>query len=204
MKLGGAIRARRDLDMSPMKIFRSRTAASFAALAVVAMTATPVLARGHGDWGRHRHYRGGGVDGGSLLAGLLVGGAAVAIATSASKNSSDRRNDEPAPYRYPGGPDATDQGYDDAPAAGDYGARDHDGPGVGPAGGGQGSFDSAVDACSAELDRGDKRIDSVDNVRRMGDRYSVEGRLQGGSPYACSVDETGHIRSVAVDGHAMI
>ena len=188
-----------------MKMFRSRTAASFAALAVVAMTATPVLARGYDDWGRHRHHRGGGgIDGGSLLAGLLVGGAAVAIATSASKKSADTRNDEPAPYRYPGGPaagsEAGDQGYADEPAGTDYGSRDYQGePGAG-----QGSFDSAVDACSAELERGDKRVDSVENVRRMGERYAVEGRLQGGAPYACSVDDTGHIRSVAVDGHAMI
>jgi hypothetical protein len=186
-----------------MKMFRSRTAASFAALAVVAMTATPVLARGYDDWGRHRHHRGGGIDGGSLLAGLLVGGAAVAIATSASKKSSDT-HDEPAPYRYPGGPvagsEAGDQGYADERAGTDYGSRDYQGePGAG-----QGSFDSAVDACSAELERGDKRVDSVENVRRMGERYSVEGRLQGGAPYACSVDDTGHIRSVAVDGHAMI
>ncbi|WP_404482249.1 hypothetical protein [Novosphingobium sp. BL-52-GroH] len=182
-----------------MQIFRSRTAATLAALAVVSMTATPVLARGYDGWGRHRHHRGDGIDGGSLLAGLLVGGAAVAIATSANKKSSDTRDDEPAPYRYPGGPEAGDQGYGEAPAdGGDYGSRE------GAVGASAGSFDGAVDACSAELERGDKRVDSVDNVRRMGDRYSVEGRLQGGSPYACSVDETGHIRSVAVDGHAMI
>jgi hypothetical protein len=200
MELGGAIRARRNLDVSPMKIFRSRAAASLAALAIVTMSATPVLARGHDDWGRYRHHRGGGVDGGSLLAGLLVGGAAVAIATSASKNASDSRADEPAPYRYPGGPETGEAGYGDEPTGADEGSRDYpQGSGVG-----QGSFDGAVDACSAELDRGDKRIDSVENVRRMGDRYSVEGRLQGGAPFACSVDETGHIRSVAVDGHAMI
>lgn len=192
-----------------MQIFRSRTAASLAALAMVSMTATPVFARGYNDWGRHRHHRGGGVDGGSLLAGLLVGGAAVAIATSAnSKKSADTRSDEPAPYRYPGGPVAGDPGYGDEPAGPDYGSRDYPddsgaaqrlGPGAGP-----GDFDAAVDACSAELEQGGKRVDSVENVRRMGERYSVEGRLEGGSPYACSVDDTGHIRSVAVDGRAMI
>jgi len=187
-----------------MQIFRSRTAATLAALAVVTMTASPVFARGYDDWGRHRRHHGNGVDGGSLLAGLLVGGAAVAIATSASKKSADTGNDEPAPYRYPGSARSGDAGYSDEPAGSDYGSRDYPG---GPAGGsnaGQGSFDGAVDACSAELERGDRRVDSVDNVRRMGERYSVEGRLQGGQGYACSVDETGHIRSVAVDGHAMI
>ncbi|WP_200844960.1 MULTISPECIES: hypothetical protein [unclassified Novosphingobium] len=187
-----------------MQIFRSRTAATLAALAVVSMTATPVFARGYDDWGRHRHHRGGGVDGGSLLAGLLVGGAAVAIATSANKKANDTRGDEPAPYRYPGGPQAGDQGYGDEPAGADYGSRDYPGGPDGASGSGQGSFDAAVDACSGELEQGGRRVDSVDNVRRMGERYSVEGRLEGGSAYACSVDDTGHIRSVAVDGHAMI
>ncbi len=196
-----------------MQIFRSRAVTSLAVLAAFSMAATPALARGYDDWGRYRHHRGDGIDGGSLLAGLLVGGAAVAIASSASKKSADTQTDEPAPYRYPGGPETGDAGYGDAPAGGDYGARDYPG---GPDAGsdadeqgdgrtnGQGSFDGAVDACSAELDHGGKHLDSVDNVRRMGERYSVEGRLQGGQPYACSVDDSGHVRSVAVDGHAMI
>ncbi|HUD28526.1 MAG TPA: hypothetical protein VMQ93_06615 [Novosphingobium sp.] len=176
---------------------------TLAALAALSLTATPSLARDrYGDWNRHHRHRGGdGIDAGSLLAGLLVGGAAVAIATSAGKKSSDGRGDdrgdEPAPYRYPGGPVAGDQGYGDAPVADDRPL--HDVPGDV----GQGSFGAAVDACSAELERGSQRIDSVDGVRRMGERYSVEGRLQDGRPYACSVDDTGHIRSVAVDGHAM-
>ncbi|EJL30166.1 hypothetical protein [Novosphingobium sp. AP12] len=180
-----------------MQFFRSRTAAALAILGAFSVTATPVLARGYGgydDWGRHhRRHDGGGVDAGSLLAGLLVGGAAVAIATSANKKSSDDRGDEPAPYRYPGGPAVGEQGYGDAPPLDDA-----------PVGTSQGNFGGAVDACSAELERGNNHVDSVEGVRRMGERYSVEGRLQSGSPYACSVDETGHVRSVAVDGHAMI
>jgi hypothetical protein len=67
-----------------------------------------------------------------------------------------------------------------------------------------GSFDSAVNACSNELERGERRIGSVDNVRRMGERYSVEGQLEDGRGYACSVDEQGQIRSVAVDGRGLI
>lgn len=180
-----------------MQFFLSRTAAALAVLGALSVTATPVLARGYrgyDDWGRHhRHRDSGGVDAGSLLAGLLVGGAAVAIATSANRKSSDNRDDEPAPYRYPGGPAVDEQGYGDAPPLDDA-----------PVGMSQGNFGGAVDACSAELERGNNHVDSVEGVRRMGDRYSVEGRLQSGSPYACSVDETGHVRSVAVDGRAMI
>ncbi|MEE4450695.1 hypothetical protein [Novosphingobium resinovorum] len=185
-----------------MQIFRSRVAVSLAALAVFSVSASPVLARGRDDWRPHRHYRGGGISGGDLLAGLLVVGGIAAIASAASKNSSDDRAsgqaDEPEPYRYPGGPEAGgDAGYGDAPA-GEGPASYPGGPAV------QGSFGAAVDACSAELERGGKAVDSVDSVRRMGERYSVDGRLQDGRPYACSVDETGHIRSVAVDGHGMI
>lgn len=193
MTLGGADRARRGLDFTQMQFFRSRTAASLALLGALSLTATPALARGHDDWGRHHRHRGGdGIDGGSLLAGLLVGGAAVAIATSANRKSSDDRDGDPAPYRYPGGPDGGEQDYGDVPAS------------DAAVGVSQGNFGGAVDACSAELERGNNHVDSVDGVRRMGERYSVEGLLQGGSPYACSVDETGHVRSVAVDGHAMI
>lgn len=163
-----------------------------AALAAFSMTAAPALARGHGDWhrGRHHHHRGGGgIDGGDVLAGLLVVGGIAAIATAASKSDRDRPREEP----YPGGP------YDGAPRDGGYG-RD-DGPDVPRAGG---SFDMAVDACADELQRGERRIGSVDEVRRMGGRYSVEGMLEDGRGYACSVDESGQIRSVAVDGRALI
>lgn len=185
-----------------MKMFRSRTAVSLAALAVFSVTATPVLAHGRGDWrGGHRHYRGGGIDGGDLLAGLLVVGGVAAIATAVSKDKADKRDAQPEPYRYPdGGQSDDDAGYG-APAypGGPVAGGDYAGE---PAG--AGSLGGAVDACTAELERGDKHVGSVGSARRMGERYSVEGRLQDGRPFACSVDDGGHIRSVAVDGHGMI
>jgi hypothetical protein len=186
-----------------MKIARSRIAASLAAIAVLSISATPAFAHGRGAWhGHHRHGRGG-IDGGDLLAGLLVIGGIAVIADAASK-ANDRRSDDRADY--PGGPDG------DFPSEGDY-AGERDGPdfgqgdysgGPGAVAGSQQGFDGAVDACSVELDRSDRRISSVDNVRRMGGRYSVEGRLDDGRGYACSVDDTGQIRSVAVDGRALI
>ncbi|EIZ80842.1 hypothetical protein WSK_0524 [Novosphingobium sp. Rr 2-17] len=66
------------------------------------------------------------------------------------------------------------------------------------------SFDEAVDICEDELTQGGKRIGSVDDVRRMGGRFSVAGKLDDGRGYACSVDDEGHIRSVAVDGRVML
>ncbi|AOR76891.1 hypothetical protein [Novosphingobium resinovorum] len=192
-----------------MKMLRSRAAVSLAALAVLCVTATPVLAHGRDEWRGHRHYRGGGIDGGDLLAGLLVVGGVAAIASAVSKNSADKRGGEHAPYRYPGGPEAGDDADYGAPPADNGDTAPYPG---GPVSGrdysdepaGAGSLGGAVDACSAELERGDKRVESVDSVRRMGERYSVEGRLQDGRPFACSVDGSGHIRSVAVDGHGMI
>ena len=182
-----------------MRIFRSRTAASLAALAALSMTATPVFARGYDGW-HHRPHRHG-VDGGSLLAGLLLGGAVVAIASAASK-SSQAQDTRDARTAYPGGPVAgepADTAYTEVPPVSGYGGAEYPG---GPRAGA--NFDGAVDACTSEIERGSTRIGSVDSVRQMSGRYSVEGHLQDGRGYACSVDETGRIRSVAVDGHAMI
>lgn len=216
LALGGADRARR-MGLSPMKMLRSRAAVSLAALAAFAATATPVVAHGRGDWRGdwrgHRHYRGGGIDGGDLLAGLLVVGGVAAIASAVSKDNADRRAAEPAPYRYPGGPAAgevsdDDAGYDPPPPADGRSTAPYPG---GPVGGEDhgadaaigGSLGMAVDACEAELERGGNRVDAINAVRRMGERYSVEGRLQDGRPFACSIDGEGHIRSVAVDGRGM-
>lgn len=156
------------------------------------MASTPALAHGHGGGhhGRHHHHGGGGIDGGDLLAGVLIIGGIAAIASAASQSSRAEPRDEP--YPYPGAPGPEDRGYGSESRGDDRGDLR------------AGSFDMAVDACADELERGEQRIGSVDNVRRMGERYSVEGVLSDGRGYACSVDESGQIRSVAVDGHAMI
>lgn len=199
-----------------MQMFRSRVAVSLAALAALSVTATPALAHGRDGWRPHRHYRGGGISGGGLLAGLLVVGGVAALASNIGKNGGDERDVEPAPYRYPDGGQNEAEGdaeYDHVPS--DNGGAAY--PGVPVADGenedaqdyagsapASGSLGAAVDACEAELENGDKRVESVGSVRRIGERYSVEGLLEDGRPFACSVDETGHVRSVAVDGQGMI
>lgn len=184
-----------------MKVFRSRAAASVAAFAALSMTAAPAFAHGHDHWHRGHRYHGNGVDGGDILAGLLIVGGIAAIASAASRSSEPARH--PA-YDYPGGPDTGSPGYrgPDHPGAQDeaYG----DTPAASGYVGGSAGFDGAVDACTSEIERSSRHIGSVDNVRRMGERYSVEGRLDDGHGYACSIDDTGQIRSVAVDGRAMI
>lgn len=178
--------------LSAMNKLCSRAAASIAALAALSMTATPVLAHGYGHW-RHHHRHGEGSD---LLAGLLIVGGIAAIANAAAKSSAEKEAEKP--YRYPDSPEPAepdDSGYREAPEeSSDYpeGAR---------AGGG---FDEAVDRCAQEIERGERSIDTIDNVARAGDRYTVEGRLADGRGYSCSVSEDGSVPSVDVDGQAMI
>lgn len=46
---------------------------------------------GYGGWGGYRHHHhGDGIDGGDVLAGILILGGIAAIATAASNNSRDR------------------------------------------------------------------------------------------------------------------
>lgn len=167
----------------------SRFTASVAAIAAFSMLATPVMARGWGGggWGGHRHHhRGDGVDGGDLLAGLLVIGGIAAIASAASKADKERRDGD---YTRPEG--------DQRPPAPRYGEA--------PARGyqpGTGSIDAAVDSCVQEVERADRRISSVDSVQRDGAGWRVEGQVGNGRDFACAVDENGRIRSVTVDGRA--
>jgi hypothetical protein len=200
-----------------MTIFRSRAATSLAVLAALSLTATPALARpdrGPRHW--HGHHRGNGISGGDVLAGLLVVGGAAAIATAVSNSNNKSETttqasvDGPAPYSYPDdGADSepADQGgaaYPGGPVGDEARDAEHDGGDDRDQASNSGSLGQAVDACEAELERGDKRVEAIDSARRIGERYAVEGKLEGGSAFACSVDDTGHIRSVAVDGRAMV
>lgn len=65
------------------------------------------------------------------------------------------------------------------------------------------SFDAAIDACAGEIERGGRHIGSVDNVHHAEDRYSVEGRLDNGPDFACTVDDAGRVHSARVDGHEL-
>lgn len=136
-----------------------------------------------GGWGRGRHHDD--IDGGDILAGLLVIGGIAAIASAASKSSKETRQDRTS---YPE-PDNRRYG-DDTPRAGaaDWGRSR--------------SIDSAVDACVGEVERGQTRVDSVDGVTRDGEGWQVSGRATGGSPFSCRVDGDGRIRGVTVDGRA--
>ena len=216
-----------------MKLFRSRIAISLAALAATTMVASPALAHGDWGRHRHHRdgIDGGAVIAGILAIGGIA--ALVSAANSDKKAREEQRQLDPDYYQqpqveqqgyaadgydgngvggngyasgprpaYPGGPIPGEPGYaapQDSDAAPYGNARDHaEGDYA------AGSFDAAVDRCSDEIERGDRRISDVESVRRMGERIAVEGRLADGRGFACSVDAEGRIRSVSVDGHAMI
>jgi len=168
-------------------------ASLLATAACFSMMATPALARDHGwggggwgggGWGRHHDD---GIDGGDILAGLLIFGTIAAVASAASKSSKDKADDS---YRYPDQAPPPPR-YDDRQSSSN--SRDW---------GRSRSIDGAVDTCVGEIERGSARVDSVDSVDRNGEGWRVSGKVRSGASYACSVGSDGHVRNLSVDGKA--
>lgn len=110
--------------------------------------------RGYRGYRGHRRHRGG-IDGGDVLAGILVIGGIAAIASAASKSDRDRRYDD-RDYRS------------EAPR---YDSRSNRGTG---------DMESAINACSSAAERQagrDARVDFIESVARDGAGWRVEGRL---------------------------
>lgn len=124
---------------------------------------------------RYRHHRGG-IDGGDVLAGILVIGGIAAIASAADK-SRDSRADR---RDYP----RDDRRYD---YRSDRRERDY---GSGYRGNGRGAMDRAVDACAAEAERGG-RVDEIFDVERIDGEWRVRGDYRDGRAFSCSVDGNG-------------
>lgn len=165
---------------------KSRFAAVAAMAAAASLAATPAAAQGWGGgwdgWGGHRHHDH--IDAGDVIAGVLIIGGIAAIASAASKSKRDNRNDT---YRgdYPGQRRGSNYGNDN-----DQQWQQN------------GSVDSAVNRCSNEVSRGSGRKVSVETINRDGDGWRVEGRTGEGGNFTCSVDGSGQIRNVQVDGRA--
>ena len=162
-----------------------RSAAAAALAASLTMAATPAMARdwGGGWGGRYRHHDR--IDGGDVLAGILIIGGIAAIASAASKASKQQRDyREPEP-RY----------RDDAPR---YGSEDNrpewrEGTGI----------DGAVNRCIDEVNRGRSRVGEVESVNRDAGGWRVSGSTTGNGNFSCSIDRDGRIRNVSVDGRAI-
>jgi hypothetical protein len=124
-------------------------------------------------WGGYRGYRGhrhhrDRIDGGDILAGILVIGGIAAIASAASQNNRDRRYEDrdyrSENQRYEDRREASrNDGYDDRVT---------------------GDMDMAINACSdaAERQAGDgARVSAIDSVARDGVGWRVEGELTNSS-----------------------
>lgn len=170
-----------------MILIRSRIGASIAALTAFSLSAGPALAQGWGwndGWGRHRHRDR--IDAGDVLTGILIVGGIAAVVSAASSHDRDRdrrrddRRDRDDDYQ---GQSAG--GYQPAPAQGPSWN--------------QGGIGSAVDRCMTEIARGDGR-DQVEGVSRAGDGWRVQGRTGEGQGFSCTVDASGRIRNISVEG----
>ena len=173
------------------KVFK--LSAAPAILAVASLTATPVLAAdlpapvlvstvdvapawAPGDdvaqnhrWYRYRRNR---IDGGDILAGVLILGGIAAIA-SAAKKSDDRRyrdRDYRAPY-----PEQRRGSWD----------RNTDTRGI----------DRAINTCVDEVER-NVRIETVDTVNRNARGWEVTGSLYNGDGFTCSIGQDGRIEAI--------
>lgn len=181
----------------------ARPAPAAAVQGVLADAPAKDVANGHrggwgGGWNRGwRGHRDRGIDGGDVLAGILVIGGIAAIASAANRSQQERRERE-AGYpdaRYPDRDSRDDYrrgsagyGYDRGGADARYAASR--------------GMESAVDSCVDEVQRSDRDVYSVDEVGREGDGWRVTGRTVNDRPFDCSVDRDGRISRVTVDGRA--
>ncbi|WP_447760806.1 hypothetical protein [Sphingopyxis panaciterrae] len=153
-----------------MRKLTSLAAAAAVVVTSVGLSAVPAEARsrhggwGHGGWGhRDRDH----ISTGEVLGGLFVLGTIAAIASAATKNKADRRDDryEP-PYR--------DDNYREVPR---YEPEYRDDPQTGSYGSGDAET-RAADACSwaVEAEMGDDaRIDSIGSTEPNNGGWYVTG-----------------------------
>lgn len=163
-----------------MRKLTSLAAAAAVVITSVGFSATPAEARSrHGGWGYRHHDR---VSTGDVLGGLLIIGTIAAIASAASKDKSDRRDDryEP-PYR--------DNDYREVPR---YEPEDQGEPQPGAYGRGEAEA-RAADACTwaVEGEMGDDaRVDSIGSTEPSDGGWYVTGtasRLDGETQsFGCS------------------
>lgn len=143
--------------------------------------------RGRRGWGWRRHHRRRGIDGGDVIAGVLILGGIAAIASAASNKNERRDNRRYDDRRYEDRrPD--DRRYDDR-------------RNTNPRSSGGSGLDSAVDQCLAEIER-DVRVETVDNASRDASGWVVSGTLFNGSGFTCTIDNSGRISGIDYGGLA--
>ncbi len=163
------------------------TAAEFAAPDVVRTAVAPsgpaawesdaVSVERYRGYRGHRGYRGryrNRIDGGDILAGVLVLGGIAAIASAASRNNErrydDRRYDN---QRY------DNQRYDDRRAP----TRSS-------------GIDSAVDQCVDAVERR-SRVTEISDAARDASGWRVSGSIADGNGFDCRIDNSGRISNIS-------
>lgn len=161
----------------------AKTAIAVAGMAT-AMLPLATQAEARPGWGGGRHWRGDrGVDGGDVLAGLLIIGGIAAIASAAS-NANNRDVQRDRDYRYR-----------DQPAPEDDYARDdwrQNGAQRDFSRGAAQSISDAVDRCVDEASRKGE-VDEVFDAARTGGGYRVSGTLRNGDNFSCDVSGQGGV-----------
>lgn len=174
----------------------TRFAAVLLSAAALSMAATPAMAQGWGWGGRHHHRDR--VDAGDILTGILIIGGIAAIASAASnsnKRDRDRRRHEERRYPDQQYPRESNAGYgqDSRP---EWRERTSTSAASGS------NIDEAVNSCIDEVARGSARVEGVDSVNREGQGWRVQGKTMKGGTFVCSVDGSGRVTEVSVDGKA--
>ncbi|HQS70786.1 MAG: hypothetical protein B7Y36_13090 [Novosphingobium sp. 28-62-57] len=147
-----------------------------------------------GGWGGRGWHRDRGIDGGDVLAGILIIGGIAAIASAASNANRNRERTIPRDN----GPQ--DDGYryrnDDLPRQDEWRSegrvQDWQGSGQNSRGGVTSGIDGAVDSCVAEAQRNGE-VDEVFNAARNGSGYRVSGALRNGDGFTCDVNGQGGV-----------
>lgn len=178
-----------------MALARNRFAAGLVALSCLSLVSTPILAAGlprvaaghsaapaeqvaqHG----RRYYRDRDrVDGGDILAGVLILGGIAAIASAASKADQRDRDYREEPRPYPEDPRYRER--EDRGSGTPYGSS---------------GMDRAVDMCVAEVERR-ATVGGVDSASRTGSGWFVSGETGAGAPWSCRIGNDGRISDVEV------
>lgn len=139
-----------------------------------------------GGWGGRGWHRDRGVDGGDVLAGILILGGIAAIASAASNAQRDREVVRDGDYRYrPDNAPRDDYRRDSWPT-------DSQGSGYVRGGGVTRSIDDAVNRCVDEASRKGE-VDEVYDASRSANGYRVSGTLRNGDRFSCDINGEGGV-----------
>lgn len=131
---------------------------------------------------RYRRYRRNRIDGGDVLAGVLILGGIAAVASAASRSNERRRYEERRRY--------DDRRYDD---------RRYDDRRSNPRRSNATGLDSAVSQCITEIEQ-DARVETVDGASRVSSGWIVSGTLYNGTGFSCEIDNNGRISTIDYGG----